>query len=235
VKVAGKPPASEKEAVAQVVAASRITSASGYDDLTLGHVSVRGPDGNSMYIKRKGKALATVTPEDIVRVDLGDAEALRRPGMHLEAVMHAEAYKARRDIGSVVHGHPLYATALGASDAILRFVSHDSVLFHEGIGLYTDSAALVTTSEQGRKVVDALGQQRAVLLRNHGVMLVGADVRWAVLAALTLERALRIQEIASSFGNLMVVPDETASELFYQKYRDEFLDEYWDNWLQALG
>lgn len=233
--VTGKPPASEQEAVYQVVVASRIAASAGYEDLTLGHVSVRGPDGESMFIKRKGMALGSVSHDDVVRVDLHDPEALKAPGMHLEAVMHVEAYKARPDVGSVIHGHPLYATALGASEGSLQLVSHDSVLFHEGVGLYTDSADLVTTPEQGRKVVDALGQRRAVLLRNHGVMLVGEDVRWTILAALTLERALRIQRVASSFGELSLIPDDTASELFYQKYRDHFLDEYWGNWIQALG
>ena len=43
--------------------------------------------------------------------------------------MHAEIYRARPDVGSVIHGHPLYGTALGATDARLEFLTHDAVLF----------------------------------------------------------------------------------------------------------
>lgn len=232
--ISGKSPTTEDEAIAQVVAASHIAAAAGYEDLTLGHVSVRGPDGDSMFIKRKGMSLGKVRHDDVVRVGLGDPESLRDPHMHLEAIMHVEAYKARADVGSVIHGHPFYGTALGASDGTLQLVSHDGVLFHEGIGLYDDSASLVTTPEQGRKVADALGQRRAVLLRNHGVMIVGEDVRWTMLAAITLERALKLQLAAASLGEIAPIPDDTASELFYQKYRDHFLDEYWDNWNRTL-
>src|SRR5690606_2796444 len=85
VTVTGKRPASEEEAVAQVVVASHIAAAAGYEDLTLGHVSVRGPDDETMFIKRKGMSLGSVGPEDVVRVDLRNPEALGAPGMHLEA------------------------------------------------------------------------------------------------------------------------------------------------------
>lgn len=232
--VDGHRPTSEKAAMDQVVAASRIAAGGGFEDLTLGHVSVRSPDGESMYIKRKGKSLGEVRPPDVVRVDFQDSEALNGPTMHLEAVMHVEAYKARPDVGCVIHGHPLYATALGATNGRLAMVSHDGVLFHEGIGLYDDSAQLITTPEQGRKVADALGQRRAVLLKNHGVMVVGEDVRWTMLAALTLERALQMQVIAGALGQIDAISEDGASSMFYAKYQDHFLDEYWENWTRAL-
>jgi ribulose-5-phosphate 4-epimerase/fuculose-1-phosphate aldolase len=233
--ISGGRPESVEEAIEQVTLASRIVANAGYEDLTLGHVSVRGPDGSSMFIKRKGMSLSEVTNSDVVRVDLDDLDALSSPTMHLEAVMHLEAYRARPDVGCVIHGHPLYATALGATDGRLDFVSHDSVLFHDGIGLYDESAALITTSAQGRKVAEALGQRRAVLLKNHGVMAVGPDVRWALLASLTLERAIQLQIIALSLGKIDAIPDDEADAMFYEKYQDRFLDEYWENWTRTLG
>ena len=102
----------------EVAWACRILAAQGYEDLTLGHVSVLTADG-VMYIKRKGVALSEVTPEDVlvfpVEADLADAPA----EMHLEAVLHTEVYKRRPDVRCVIHGHPLYATAFGATDARL--------------------------------------------------------------------------------------------------------------------
>src|SRR5204862_650887 len=90
----------------QVAWACRILAAEGYADLTLGHVSARGPSGD-VWIKRKGIALDEVEAHDIVALE--DTEAV----LHLETVLHTGVYRVRPDVGAVVHGHPPYATALG--------------------------------------------------------------------------------------------------------------------------
>ncbi len=99
-----------------------------------------------------------------------------------------------------------YGTALGATDASLEFLTHDAVLFTDGLGVYDEGPALVTEATQGRAVAAALGERRAALLRNHGVVIAGEDVRWAVLTALTLERAVRFQSIASTLGDRRAHP-----------------------------
>ena len=99
----------------QVAWACRILAAAGYADLTLGHVSARGPDGD-IWIKRKGIALNEVEPDDVVALD--DTTAV----LHLETVLHTGVYRSRPDIGSVVHGHPPYATALGATASHLSLL-----------------------------------------------------------------------------------------------------------------
>lgn len=231
----GKRPVSAEDAAIQVALASRIIARAGHEDLTLGHVSVRGPEDNTIYIKRKGPPLGSLTPDDVIRVSLDDPNALDTPSMHLEAVMHLEVYRSRPDVGSVIHSHPPYSTALSATNASLGFVSHDGILFHEGIGRYDKTVGLITTEEQGRDVAHALGARRAVLLRNHGVLLAGEDVRWAVLAALTLERAIRLQILAGSLGSVEAISDEWADGLFPEKYQDRFLDEYWATWEEAVA
>ena len=81
-------------------------------------------------------------------VDLDGAGGRRPPSMHLETVLHTEVYRARPDVGAVVHGHPLYATALAATDAPLELLTHDAVLFADGL------AAL-----RGRARPDHLGRR----------------------------------------------------------------------------
>ena len=125
-------------------------------DLTLGHVSARNPGDRIVWIKRKGVALDEVEPDDVVALDIDDVDALRRPEYHLESVMHTEVYRARPEVGSVIHGHPVYGTALGATDAQLKLLTHDAVLFVDGLGDYDEGPALVTTQEQGRR-----GRRRA--------------------------------------------------------------------------
>ena len=211
----------------QVASACRILAAEGYSDLTLGHVSAREPDG-AVWIKRKGVALDEVRPKDVVAVDDRDAV------LPLETVLHTSVYRVRPDVGAVVHGHPPNATALSATGAPLSLLTHDSVLFADGVGRF-DEPDLIIGDEQGGRVAAALGDGRAVLLQNHGVVVVGKDVPWAVLTAVTLERAARLQSVASTLGELRPLSQQLARELLPTKYRDEFVDEYWAAWQRQVA
>jgi L-fuculose-phosphate aldolase len=218
----------------QVAIACRVIALEGYVDLTLGHVSAREPGSRTIWIKRKGPALDEVEPADVISLDLDDAEALAAPEYHLESVMHTEVYRVRPDVGSVIHGHPVYATALGATDAELLMLTHDAVLFADGLGEFDEGPDLVTDSVRGARVAAALGDRRAALLRNHGVVIAGEDVRWSVLTAVVLERAIRFQVIAADLGAPMPITAEDAQTLRPQKYRDRFMDEYWAAWVRRV-
>lgn len=218
----------------RVALACRMVALDGYADLTLGHVSAREPGSRTVWIKRKGPALDEVEPDDVIPLDIDDADALDSPDYHLESVMHTEIYRVRPDVGSVLHGHPVYATALGAADAELLMLTHDAVLFAGGIGVFDDGPGLVTDRERGARVAAALGTHRAALLRNHGVVVAGEDVRWTVLAALVLERAIRFQAIAASLGTPRPMSRAEARAMLPQKYREVFMDEYWAAWVRRV-
>ncbi len=206
--------------------ACRILAMDGHTDLTLGHVSARGPAGR-VYMKRHGLGLNEITPDDVLTIDL-DCNKLHGKGkVHLEAVLHTEAYRARPDVAAVVHTHPPYATALSATTAKLEFVNHDAVLFYEGLGIFDDTAELITRPEQGQAVARALGSCRAALMRNHGVLVVGNSVPWAIFTAVTLERAARMQTIAAALGPLLPIPPKTVETMYPDKYRDDFIESYW--------
>lgn len=210
----------------QVAWACRILALEGYADLTLGHVSARPADSETVYIKRKGVALDEVEPNDIVELD--DPTAV----LHLETVLHTEIYAQRPDVGAVVHGHPPYATAFGATNARLELLTHDAVLFADGVSFFDETAELITEQEQGSAVAEALGSRRAVILANHGVVVADKDVRWAVLSAITLERAIRLQAIASTLGELRPIPKQLAERMLADKYQERFVDEYWAAWIR---
>jgi L-fuculose-phosphate aldolase len=217
----------------QVAWACRILASQGYEDLTLGHVSVRTPDG-MMYIKRKGVALSEVAPKDILRfpleADLADAPAV----MHLEAVLHTEVYKRRPDVNSVIHGHPVHATAFGATDARLETLTHDAVLFTDRISTYEGAPDLIIDAQQGKEVAESLGDGSVVLLRNHGVLVAERNAHWAVLTAVLLEKAVQLQSIAATLGRLRPIPDDLVRSIHSRKYQDGFPEEYWDAWVRAL-
>jgi L-fuculose-phosphate aldolase len=211
----------------QVAWSGRILALGGHGDYTLGHVSARSADGQHVLMKPNGLGLEEVTPGDLLTLDLEGTRLSGTGPVHLERVLHTEIYKARPDIGAVIHTHPPYATALGATDACLELLNHDAVLFREGLAYFDDTAELIVRPEQGAAVAAALGDKRVLVMRGHGVIVTGSSVPWATYAALTLERVLHIQAIASSLGNLLPMTPEMADRVYPDKYRDEHVAAYW--------
>ena len=165
---------------------------------------------------------------ELLTIDLDGNRVAGEGPIHLEAVLHTAVYRARPDVSAVAHTHPLFATAFGAVDAKLEMINHDAVLFHEGLSYFDDTAELIVTTEQGDSVAAALGDKRVVVMRGHGVVITGKTLPWVVYTALTLERVLEIQAIARSLGELKPMSDEMAGNVYRDKYRDEFIGNYWN-------
>ena len=212
----------------QVAWSGRIVAMGGHGDYTLGHVSARAADGRHILMKPNGLGLEEVTPDDLLTLDMDGARLSGEGPIHLEYVLHTEIYKARPDVGAVVHTHPPYATAFGATDATLELLNHDAVLFREGVAYFDDTAELIVRPEQGAAVAATLGDRRVLVMRGHGLLVTGETVPWATYAALTFERVLRIQSIARSLGNLLPMTAEMADRVYPEKYRDDHLARYWD-------
>lgn len=217
----------------QVAWACRILAMHGHADMTLGHVSVRGPD-DVIYIKCKDFGLDEITPDNVIGIDLDGNKVSGEGDVHLESVLHTEVYRLRRDVNAIAHTHAPYATALGATTADLSLINHDGLLFHEGLAAFGETAGLITDSELGKAVARALGNRKVVLIRNHGVLVTGKDIPWLVYTTLTLERAIMIQALAQTLGTLDPFSEETAARLFHEKYRDEFTEGYWDYLIRKL-
>ncbi|HEU5431576.1 MAG TPA: class II aldolase/adducin family protein, partial [Thermomicrobiales bacterium] len=220
--------ATDADLAREVAWAGRILAMGGHGDYTLGHVSARSADGRHVLMKPNGLGLEEVTPADMVTLDFNGERVAGTGRIHLEAVLHTAVYRARPDVGAVVHTHPPYTTAFGATDAKLELLNHDAVLFRDGLAYFDETAELIVSPAQGAAVAAALGDKRAVLMRGHGVLVTGATVPWAVYAALTLERVIRIQAIARSLGDLRPMTPEMAERVYPDKYRDDHVAAYWD-------
>jgi L-fuculose-phosphate aldolase len=215
--------------------ACRILAERGYHDLTLGHVSARDPiDPEKMWIKRRGVTLAEVCAEDVIELRLDADPRAASDEMHLEVVLHTEVYRRREDVGAIVHGHPPYSTAFGATDAELLNLTHDAVMFHGGISIFDDNADLITEPQQGVDVAVALGDSSVVLLRNHGVLVAEQNLPWMVLAGVTLERAVMLQSIAQTLGAPRPIDPATVEDLSKRKYDDGLVNEYWQAWIREM-
>lgn len=215
----------------------RILGDQAHGDLVWGHVSARDPAGRGVWIKRGGLAFEEVGADDVILVTPGGDIAHGEGPRHAEYPIHTEVVAAREDVGAVVHTHAPHAVAFGAMDAPLLPVSHEGTLFvPPDVARFTRTADLILTPELGRAVGDALGNRNALLLVNHGIVTVGADVSTAVMTAVFLERACRTQLVAMAAGRIARwSDDEEALEKRAHCFSPQQLEMAWAYLVRALG
>jgi L-fuculose-phosphate aldolase len=191
------------EIIQQLIWAGRILVAEGQDDFTRGHISFRLPDDPSrFFMKAHSLGLDEITPENVLTIDLDGKVVAGSARRHSEVYIHSEIFKVRPDVNCVIHTHPPYAVALSATGRPMRGYSQPSALFYEALGVYADTINLIRSTEMGAGVARALGPHRAVLLKNHGVAVVGASIAETVVSVIMLENAAMIQMVAEATGIL---------------------------------
>ncbi|MEA2250228.1 MAG: hypothetical protein QOI62_4093 [Solirubrobacteraceae bacterium] len=213
----------------QVSLGCRVLGSEDLGDLVWGHVSVRDPDGRGAWIKAATYGFEEVGPDEVVLVDR-EGQVLEGDGRrHAEYPLHTEVMAARPDVGSVVHTHSPDAVALGATGQPLRPISHEATLFvPPAIARFEKTGDLILTPELGRDVAQALGDRNALLLVNHGMLTVGPDVATAVVTAVLLARACRIQLTAMSAGGWATWSDDAeALSKRGHCYPPELLEQAW--------
>jgi len=187
----------------KLIVAGKILVAEGQDDFTRGHISMRLPNNPALFfMKPHSVGLDEITMENILTIDLNGKVVAGTARRHSEVYIHSEVLKARRDVNCVIHTHPPYSVAFSATGRPMRSLSQPGVLFSDGLGVYLDSMALIRTAAMGARVAAALGPHRAALLRNHGVVAVGASIEDAVITVINLENAAKIQLLAEAAGDL---------------------------------
>jgi L-fuculose-phosphate aldolase len=174
--------------------ACRILALAGQGDDIWGHATARVPGTETFWMKPHKMGLDEVRPEDLLLVDL-DGRVLRgtRP-RHSEVFIHAEIFRARADVGAVVHTHPVPATVFSSLGVPLRPITHEGSYFTPpDVPRFSETTDLIVTPERGQAVARALGDRPALLLVAHGIVTVGATIEEATVNALVLDKAARAQ------------------------------------------
>jgi 3-hydroxy-2-methylpyridine-4,5-dicarboxylate 4-decarboxylase len=199
---------STEQAIELVVMANRILANEGVFDY-LGHVSIRNPQNPGTFFIARGIAPETVTKADILEVDL-EGKVLTKTEFrpYSERIIHGAIYKARPEVNSVIHAHPMQIVTLSVLDIPLMIIAHPASIFYEGVPVYDEydltspksTGMLVQTKEEGDRVARKLGKSMAVMMRGHGYNVVGASIPHAVQAAINLRDNVVIQLAAMQYG-----------------------------------
>lgn len=186
----------------QLIVAGKVLIDQGQGDFTRGHISLRLPDNPNLFLmKAHSIGLDEITMENILTVDLEGEVVAGTARRHSEVYIHSEIFKARPDVNCVIHTHPTYSIALSATGRGLKCYSQPGALFHEALGTYDDTIALIRSQSMGAGVARALGDGRGVLLKNHGVVLTGATIAEAVITTIMLENGAMVQLLVEAAGH----------------------------------
>lgn len=192
-----------------LAACYRIIAMNGWDDLIFTHISARVPGSeNHFLINPYGMMFEEITASSLVKVDLNGDKVMESPHPVNPAgfVIHSAVHAARHDAGCVLHTHTKAGVAVSIQAEGLLPLSQISLIAYVSLAYHDYEGIALNEDEKPRLVAD-LGENNALILRNHGLLTAGATIADAYLFMYALETACQIQIMAQSSGaGLIQIP-----------------------------
>ncbi len=196
--------ATEAQLRVDLAACYRLIAMFGWDDLVFTHISARVPgDKHEFLINPYGMLFEEITASSLIKVDeRGEkVEASEYPVNPAGFVIHSAIHAARPDVVCVLHTHTNAGVAVSAQKEGLLPISQQSTLVIGSLGYHDYEGIALRDDEKPRLVAD-LGKRSAMILRNHGLLSVGATIPEAFVVMYALQKSCEIQLLAQSGGTL---------------------------------
>jgi len=229
-----------RELVQDLVAASRILAQHGVLD-AYGHVSARSDRKPGRFIMSRSLAPALVTAADLMELD-PDSEPLapdKRKGF-IERYIHGEIYRARPEVMAVVHSHSPSVIPFGVTRTRLRPVYHMGSFLWSGAPVFdirkerADNDLLIRDRPLGQALAGTLGKCNCVLMRGHGMTVIGDSVPEAVFRAIYTEMNARLQLQSSQLEGPIEFLSEEEGKRSTASNRGT-LERPWELWKKSVS
>jgi ribulose-5-phosphate 4-epimerase/fuculose-1-phosphate aldolase len=193
------------ELLDDLVAANRILTMHGVLD-AYGHVSVRHQRNAGHFLMSRSLAPDLVTRDDIMEHG-PDSEPIgddRKP--YLERFIHGEMYRQRPDVMAIVHSHADSVIPFGITKNALKPVYHMASFLWSGAPVYEirksqpENDLLVRDARLGQDLAKCLGDCACVLMRGHGMTVVGSSIPEAVFRSIHTQANAKLQTLATQLG-----------------------------------
>lgn len=225
--------------VDRLVYANRILYDQGIVD-GLGHVSVRHPTQDGVFLLSCNRAPGLVKRQDIVCYDLdGNAVSDTTERPYLERFIHSEIYRARPDVVAVVHSHSPSVIPFAVTHNPLKPVFHMSGFLGSGSAHFEireaagNSDMLIRSAYLGEALAKSLGKHNCVLMRGHGSTVVGSSLEQVVYRAIYAEVNAKLQLAANGLGEINFLNEEEAK--LASDMNDGQIPRSWNLWVTRLG
>jgi L-fuculose-phosphate aldolase len=190
-----------------------------------GNLSVFDRAGGRVAISPSGIEYSDLQPEDVVITDLDGQVIEGQYTPSSELGFHLALYRQRPDVTAVLHTHSVYATTIACLGWEIPAVHY--LVGFSGHKVPLAPYATFGTPELARNVATGIGDYNALLLANHGLVAVGADLGRAFNTAEEIELVARIYYQTKSLGNPVILPGEEMDRVLarFATYRQSPKDE----------
>lgn len=194
--------------------AYRIFGKFGFSEGVAGHITCRDPEfTDCFWVNPFGVSFRQMKMSDLILVnEEGEIVAGKHQALNKAAfAIHSAIHSARPDVIAAAHSHSIYGKTWSAFGQLLDPLTQDSCIFYEDHGLYDDYRGVVGELSEGELIGKALGDKKAVILQNHGLLTVGHSIEECIFWFVTMERTCQSQILAESTGRKSIKIDhETA-------------------------
>ena len=191
-----------------------------------GHVSVRIPGTDRFLIGPADVTRDILTADDVVTSDVNAKKIEGKGPQPLETEIHAGIYRARPDVMSVIHSHPLHSVVFTITGKSILPVSVHGAIFADGVPTF-EHVGHINTRELGDGLARTLGSHRAALIKMHGAVIVGASLEEAFVAAIQLEENAEKQLWAEATGKVTPMTPEDAARSVKQSFQASSIQKRW--------
>ncbi len=195
-----------------LAAAIRVFGELGFDEGVAGHLTVRDPiRTDCFWVNPFGHHFSMTSVSDLILVDhSGEVIFGSRPVNRAAFAIHSTIHAQRPDVNAACHSHSLYGKAFSSLGILLDPITQDSCAFFEDHAIFDDYSGVVLDLEEAKRIGSALGDKKAVILRNHGLLTVGGTIDEAAWWFIAMDRSCGAQLLAQAAGVPHHIDRETA-------------------------
>jgi ribulose-5-phosphate 4-epimerase/fuculose-1-phosphate aldolase len=196
----------------RLASAFRLFAKFGFSEGVAGHITARDPElPDHFWVNPFGMHFAHIRVSDLVLVnERGEVVEGSRPINEAAFAIHSRVHAARPDVVAAAHAHSIYGKTWSSLGRLLDPLTQDACAFYEDHGLFSDYTGVVYDTSEGDRIAEALGNRKAVILQNHGLLTVGQSVDEAAWFFITMERSCQSQLLAEAAGKPLKIAHEAA-------------------------
>jgi ribulose-5-phosphate 4-epimerase/fuculose-1-phosphate aldolase len=195
-----------------LAAAFRLFSRFGFDEGVAGHITARDPElTDHFWVNPFGMHFGHIRVSDLLLVR-HDGEVVHGdlPVNQAAFAIHSQVHAARPDVISAAHAHSVYGKTWSTLARLLDPITQDACAFYDDHALFDNYSGVVLDIEEGKRIAHELGDRKAVILRNHGLLTVGHSVEEAAWWFITMERSCHAQLMAEAAGTPVLIEPAMA-------------------------
>ena len=196
----------------KLAAALRLFGKFGFDEGVAGHITVRDPELlDHFWVNPMGRSFKQMKVSELLLVS-HTGEVVEGNGLLNGAAftIHSQIHMSNPAVTAAAHSHSICGKAFSSLGKLLDPLTQDSCAFYEDHVLFDEFTGVVLDNTEGERISAALGDRKAAILQNHGLLTVGDTIEAAAWWYITMERSCQAQLMAEAAGTPQLIDHDVA-------------------------